>query len=97
MVIKKAISNIGLKVRDIVLKDNKFVHHLKNLYNIIFLEEINKSISIDRVMEYEVKKNNNNKHYVSIFYFYINWIIKYKLFKKLKTNIMLILFLLIIS
>lgn len=55
MVIQKTISNIGLKVRDIVLKDNQFVYHLKNLYNIIFLEEINKSISIDKNMEYKVK------------------------------------------
>lgn len=54
LVVQRAISNIGLKVRDIFLKENKFVHHLKNLYNIIFLEEIKKSVSIDRIMEYKV-------------------------------------------
>ena len=54
-VIQKAINNIGLEVRDIVLKKNKFVHHLKNLYNIIFLEDVNKSVQIDRVMEYKVE------------------------------------------
>lgn len=55
IVIQKALLNIGLKIRDIILQDNKFVHHLKNLYSIIFLEEINKSISIDRNLEYKVK------------------------------------------
>lgn len=55
LVIQKAINNIGLEVRDIVLKKNKFVYHLKNLYNIIFLEDVNKSVQIDRVMEYKVK------------------------------------------
>jgi len=55
LVIQKAINNIGLEVGDIVLKKNKFVHHLKNLYNIIFLEDVNKSVQIDRVMEYKVK------------------------------------------
>jgi len=55
LVIKKAINNIGLKVGDIVLKKNKFVYHLKNLYNIIFLEDVNKSVQIDRIMEYKVK------------------------------------------
>lgn len=54
-VIQKVINNIGLKVRDIVLKKNKFVNHLKNLYNILFLEEVNKSVSIDRNLEYKVK------------------------------------------
>jgi len=54
LVIQKAINNIGLEVGDIVLKKNKFVHHLKNLYNIIFLEDVNKSVQIDRVMEYKV-------------------------------------------
>lgn len=54
LVIQKAIKNIEFKVRDIILKENNFVHHLKNLYNIIFLEEVNKSVSIDRVMEYKV-------------------------------------------
>lgn len=55
LVIQRTINNIGLKVGDIFLKKNKFVHHLKNLYNIIFLEEVNKNVSIDRVMEYKVK------------------------------------------
>lgn len=55
LVVQRAIKNIGLKVRDIFLEENKFVHHLKNLYSIIFLEEINKSVSIDRIMEYKVK------------------------------------------
>lgn len=55
LVIQKAINNIGLVVRDIVLKKNKFVCHLKNLYNIIFMEDVNKSVQIDRVMEYKVK------------------------------------------
>lgn len=55
LVIQKAINNIGLEVGDIVLKKNKFVHHLKNLYNIIFLEDVNKTVQIDRVMEYKVK------------------------------------------
>jgi len=55
LVIQKAINNIGLVVRDIVLKKNKFVYHLKNLYNIIFMEDVNKSVQIDRVMEYKVK------------------------------------------
>jgi hypothetical protein len=54
-VVQRAINNIGLKVRDIFLKENKFIHHLKNLYSLIFLEEINKSVSIDRMMEYKVK------------------------------------------
>lgn len=54
IVIQKAINNIGLKIRDIILNKNKFVHHLKNLYSIIFLEEIDKSVSIDRVMEHKV-------------------------------------------
>lgn len=61
LVIQKAINNIGLEVGDIVLKKNKFVHHLKNLYNIIFLEDVNKSVQIDRVMEYKVK-------YILLFY-----------------------------
>jgi len=55
LVIQKAINNIGLEVGDIVLKKNKFVHHLKNLYNIIFLEDVNNTVQIDRVMEYKVK------------------------------------------
>lgn len=55
LVIQNAINNIGLQVRNIVLKENNFVLHLKNLYNIIFLEDVNKSVSIDRVMEYKVK------------------------------------------
>jgi len=54
LVIQKTISNIGLEVTNIILKENKFVDHLKNLYNIIFLEDTNKSISIDKVMEYKV-------------------------------------------
>lgn len=55
LVIQNAINNIGLQVRNIVLKENNFVLHLKNLYSIIFLEDVNKSVSIDRVMEYKVK------------------------------------------
>lgn len=54
LVIQKVTNNIGLKVTDIVLKENIFINHLKNLYNIIFLEEVNESVSIDRVMEYKV-------------------------------------------
>lgn len=54
LVMQKAIENIGLEVRNIILEENKFIHHLKNLYNVVFLEEVNKSISIDRVMEYKV-------------------------------------------
>lgn len=53
LVIQKAINNIGLEVTDIVLKKNKFVYHLKNLYNIIFLEDVN-NVSIDRIMENKV-------------------------------------------
>ncbi|XP_060850963.1 uncharacterized protein LOC132929551 isoform X1 [Rhopalosiphum padi] len=65
LVIKKAINNIGLKVGDIVLKKNKFVYHLKNLYNIIFLEDVNKSVQIDRIMEYKIERNSflNNCFY----------------------------------
>lgn len=63
LVIQKAINNIGLEVGDIVLKKNKFVHHLKNLYNIIFLEDVNRSVQIDRVMEYKVK-------YINLLLFY---------------------------
>lgn len=55
LIIQKAINNIGLVVGDIVLKKNKFVYHLKNLYNIIFMEDVNKSVQIDRAMEYKVK------------------------------------------
>lgn len=55
IVIQKAMNNIGLKIRNIMLKENKFVYHLKKLYNIIFLEEVNKSVSIDRLMEYKVQ------------------------------------------
>ncbi|XP_022182508.1 uncharacterized protein LOC111042242 isoform X1 [Myzus persicae] len=65
LVIQKAINHIGLEVGDIVLKKNKFVHHLKNLYNIIFLEDVNKSVQIDRVMEYKIERNSflNNCFY----------------------------------
>ncbi|XP_015364270.1 PREDICTED: uncharacterized protein LOC107162071 [Diuraphis noxia] len=65
LVIQKSINNIGLEVGDIVLKKNKFVHHLKNLYNIIFLEDVNKSVQIDRVMEYKIERNSflNNCFY----------------------------------
>lgn len=65
LVIQNAINNIGLEVGDIVLKKNKFVHHLKNLYNIIFLEDVNKSVQIDRVMEYKIERNSflNNCFY----------------------------------
>ncbi|XP_025407134.1 uncharacterized protein LOC112681083 isoform X2 [Sipha flava] len=64
-VVQRAINNIGLKVRDIFLKENKFIHHLKNLYSLIFLEEINKSVSIDRMMEYKIEQNSflNNYFY----------------------------------
>lgn len=55
MVIQKATNKIELEVRNIFLKENGFMHHLKNLYNIIFLEEFNKNISVDKVMEYKVK------------------------------------------
>lgn len=55
LVIQKAINNIGLEVTNIILKENKFVDHLKNLYNIIFLEDMNKSVLVDKVMEYKVK------------------------------------------
>lgn len=54
-VVQEVTNRIGLKVTDIVLKENIFVNHLQNLYNIIFLEEVNKFVSIDRVMEYKVK------------------------------------------
>lgn len=53
-VMQEAINDSGLKVRNIVLTENKLIHHLKNLYSIVFLEEVNKSVSIDRVMEYKV-------------------------------------------
>lgn len=78
-VIQKVINNIGLEVRDIVLKKNKFVNHLKNLYNILFLEEVNKSVSIDRNMEYKVNKcifidflfqNTLYSYYLQYQYFY---------------------------
>lgn len=55
LVIQKATTNIGFEVTNIILKENKFVDHLKNLYNIIFLEDMNKFVSIDKVMEYKVK------------------------------------------
>ncbi|XP_025195243.1 uncharacterized protein LOC112594591 isoform X2 [Melanaphis sacchari] len=65
LVIQKAINKIGQEVGDIVLKKNKFVYHLKNLYNIIFLEDVNKSVQIDRVMEYKIERNSflNNCFY----------------------------------
>ncbi|CAH1722627.1 uncharacterized protein LOC114130709 [Aphis gossypii] len=65
LIIQKAINNIGLVVGDIVLKKNKFVYHLKNLYNIIFMEDVNKSVQIDRAMEYKIERNSflNNCFY----------------------------------
>lgn len=55
LVIQKATNKIELEVRNIFLKENRFVQHLKNLYSIVFLEEFNKHILIDKVMEYKVK------------------------------------------
>jgi len=78
LVIQKAITNIELEVTNIILKENKFVDHLKNLYNIIFLEDMNKFVSIDKVMEYKVKL-------IFFFFMYIqcntNYCFKYQMLK----------------
>ncbi|XP_050422148.1 uncharacterized protein LOC126834339 [Adelges cooleyi] len=65
LVVQKVLDNIGMKVRDIILKDNKCVHHLKTLYNIIFLEDMTKTVTIDRETEYKIERNSflNNCFY----------------------------------
>ncbi|XP_050538872.1 uncharacterized protein LOC126904157 isoform X2 [Daktulosphaira vitifoliae] len=56
-IVQKALDSIGIVVRNIILKKNKCINHLKTLYNIIFLEEVTKTVTIDRTLEYKIEQN----------------------------------------